>query len=114
LEIQQELQQYEHTGTVFGAINKKQFETLRTIDPSPEIVKHFRRIYRAHRSAHTGNCRGNTNAYSNPRPSPAETHVRRNPPPRSGKRHGGGRMNAKFTESHVEEAAIDWLEGLPS
>ena len=21
-------------------------------------------------------------------------------------------MNAKFTESHVEEAAIDWLEGL--
>lgn len=39
--IQQELQQYEHTGTVFGAINKKQFEALKTIEPATEIVRFF-------------------------------------------------------------------------
>ncbi|MBK1724146.1 restriction endonuclease subunit S [Thiocystis violacea] len=39
--IQQELQQYEHTGTVFGAINKKQFEALKTIEPVPEMVHVF-------------------------------------------------------------------------
>lgn len=39
--IQQELQQYEHTGTVFGAINKKQFEALKTIEPVPEVVRVF-------------------------------------------------------------------------
>ena len=36
--IQQELKQYEHTGTVFGAINKTQFEALQVIEPSPEFV----------------------------------------------------------------------------
>ena len=36
--IQQKLKQYEHTGTVFGAINKKQFEVLSLMIPSPEIV----------------------------------------------------------------------------
>ena len=39
--IQKELQQYEHTGTVFGAINKKQFETLSTVEPTPELVALF-------------------------------------------------------------------------
>ena len=39
--IQRELQQYEHTGTVFGAINRKQFETLRVIEPKTELVDSF-------------------------------------------------------------------------
>ena len=36
--LQEEIQQYEHTGTVFGAINKSQFETLRVIEPTSELV----------------------------------------------------------------------------
>ena len=36
--IQRELHQYEHTGTVFGAINKKQFEMINTIEPPPELI----------------------------------------------------------------------------
>ena len=40
-EIQQKLQQYEHTGTVFGAINKKQFEALTAVEPIPETVSAF-------------------------------------------------------------------------
>lgn len=39
--IQQELKQYEHTGTVFGAINKKQFEALSVLEPTPEFVALF-------------------------------------------------------------------------
>ena len=39
--MQQELKQYEHTGTVFGAINKKQFEALNVVEPTPEIVALF-------------------------------------------------------------------------
>ena len=39
--IQQDLQQFEHTGTVFGAINKNQFESLKTIEPAPEMVRVF-------------------------------------------------------------------------
>ena len=39
--VQQELRQYEHTGTVFGAINKGQFEALSVVEPAPEIVSHF-------------------------------------------------------------------------
>ena len=39
--IQRELQAYEDTGTVFGAINKGQFEALRVIEPSPDIVATF-------------------------------------------------------------------------
>ena len=39
--IQREIQQYEHTGTVFGAINKKQFESLKTIEPMPELAEKF-------------------------------------------------------------------------
>ena len=37
--LQEEIQQYEHTGTVFGAINKSQFETLRVIEPTSELVE---------------------------------------------------------------------------
>ncbi len=39
--IQRELQQYEHMGTVFGAINKTQFESLKTIEPMPEVIRKF-------------------------------------------------------------------------
>ncbi len=39
--IQSVLQEYEHTGTVFGAVNKSQFETLRVIEPNPNIVEAF-------------------------------------------------------------------------
>ena len=39
--IQRELRQYEHTGTVFGAINKKQFEMLNTIEPILELIHAF-------------------------------------------------------------------------
>ena len=39
--MQRELQEYEHTGTVFGAVNKSQFEALRVIEPDPNIVEAF-------------------------------------------------------------------------
>ena len=39
--LQPELWQYEHTGTVFGAITRKQFETLPVIEPGPKIVDLF-------------------------------------------------------------------------
>ena len=39
--MQSELQQYEHTGTVFGAINKTQFETLQTISPPNQLITGF-------------------------------------------------------------------------
>ncbi len=39
--IQGRLREYEHTGTVFGAINKSQFEALRVIEPDPSIVNVF-------------------------------------------------------------------------
>ena len=39
--MQRELQEYEHTGTVFGAVNKSQFEALRVIEPDPNIVDAF-------------------------------------------------------------------------
>ena len=31
--LQDDIQEYEHTGTVFGAINKKEFESLKVIQP---------------------------------------------------------------------------------
>ena len=40
-ELQQELRQYEHTGTVFGAINKKQFMALSTLEPPPDMIAAF-------------------------------------------------------------------------
>ena len=39
--LQKEIQQYEHTGTVFGAINKRQFESLLVIEPPAELVECF-------------------------------------------------------------------------
>ena len=39
--IQKEISEYEHTGTVFGAINKKQFEALQTIEPRSELIEAF-------------------------------------------------------------------------
>ena len=36
--LQEEIHQYEHTGTVFGAINKRQFESLLVIEPPAELV----------------------------------------------------------------------------
>ncbi len=39
--LQEEIQQYEHTGTVFGAINKSQFEALRVIEPPAKLVDCF-------------------------------------------------------------------------
>ena len=39
--IQQELRQFEHSGTVFGAINKRQFEALGIAEPAPETVARF-------------------------------------------------------------------------
>lgn len=41
LALQQELQQFDHTGTVFGSINKKRFEVLDVIEPPSEIVNAF-------------------------------------------------------------------------
>ena len=39
--IQSEFQKYEQTGTVFGAITKKQLEALRTISPPEHLVREF-------------------------------------------------------------------------
>ena len=39
--IQKDLKQYEQTGTVFGAINKKQFEALKVLEPTPKLVELF-------------------------------------------------------------------------
>ena len=39
--IQAALREYEHTGTVFGAINKSQFEALRVIEPNRSVVDAF-------------------------------------------------------------------------
>ena len=39
--IQSEFQQYEQTGTVFGAITKKQLEAVQTISPPDQLVREF-------------------------------------------------------------------------
>lgn len=39
--LRSELEIYQHTGTVFGAINKKQFEALKTIEPTVAVLKAF-------------------------------------------------------------------------
>ena len=41
MSLQAELQQYEHTGTVFGAINKRQFADLKIIEPSAKAIESF-------------------------------------------------------------------------
>lgn len=42
--LQPELQSYEHTGTVFGAINRKQFERLPVIQPGDELITAFEAV----------------------------------------------------------------------
>jgi type I restriction enzyme, S subunit len=42
--LQEELRQYENTGTVFGSINKKQFEKLSTMDPGRALVEAFENV----------------------------------------------------------------------
>ena len=39
--MQPVLHQYEQNGTVFGAINKKQFETLTVVSPTSQLVTAF-------------------------------------------------------------------------
>ena len=39
--LQSQLRQYEETGTVFGSINKKQFETLPVVSPKAELLDYF-------------------------------------------------------------------------
>ena len=39
--LRSELEIYQHTGTVFGAINKKQFEALKTVEPDVPMLKAF-------------------------------------------------------------------------
>ena len=39
--MQQEVEQYDHTGTVFGAITRKQFETLLITEPYPVLIDSF-------------------------------------------------------------------------
>ena len=41
LALQKKIQQYEHTGTVFGAITKSQFETITKVDPPAEFIDFF-------------------------------------------------------------------------
>ena len=39
--LQHQIQQYEHTGTVFGAITKDQFESLKIVEPAHDIACAF-------------------------------------------------------------------------
>ena len=39
--IQKQIMEYEDTGTVFGSINKNQFESIRIIEPNSELIKTF-------------------------------------------------------------------------
>lgn len=39
--LQSQLREYENTGTVFGSINKKQFEQLAFVEPADEILQAF-------------------------------------------------------------------------
>ena len=39
--LRREFEDYEHTGTVFGAINKGQFEALKVTEPDPRVVEAF-------------------------------------------------------------------------
>ena len=41
LAIQDRFRDYEHTGTVFGSINKQQFEALMVIEPDDNLVTAF-------------------------------------------------------------------------
>ena len=39
--IQKQIVEYEDTGTVFGSINKNQFETVRVLEPNFELIEAF-------------------------------------------------------------------------
>ena len=39
--VQKQIRRYEHTGTVFGSINKQQFEALRILEPTVEVINAF-------------------------------------------------------------------------
>ena len=39
--IQEKIRDYEHTGTVFGAINRKQFEALQMLEPRSDLINAF-------------------------------------------------------------------------
>ena len=39
--IQEKIREYEHTGTVFGAINRKQFEALQMLEPRSDLINAF-------------------------------------------------------------------------
>ena len=39
--LQRELREWEHTGTVFGAINKGELESLKIVEPHPQVVGVF-------------------------------------------------------------------------
>ena len=39
--IRQDIADFEHTGTVFGAITRKQFEALAVVEPHPDLVQAF-------------------------------------------------------------------------
>lgn len=45
--LQDELKQFEHTGTVFGSINKKQFEALKFIEPDPAAIERYEKVVAA-------------------------------------------------------------------
>ena len=42
--MQREIQQYENTGTVFGSINKQQFETLLVLEPPADVIVAFQNL----------------------------------------------------------------------
>jgi type I restriction enzyme S subunit len=42
--LQEELKQFEHTGTVFGAINRKQFEVLPFVEPDQRLIDFYERV----------------------------------------------------------------------
>ena len=42
--LQEQLREFEHTGTVFGAINKSQFEALKVAAPTPEVISAYEGI----------------------------------------------------------------------
>ena len=44
--IRRSISAFEHTGTVFGAINRKQFEALATIEPAPRVIEAFDALVR--------------------------------------------------------------------
>ena len=42
--LQTHMREYEHTGTVFGAINRKQLARLPLLQPAPDVVRGFDEI----------------------------------------------------------------------